>query len=393
MAQRLKVALIYSYNTNWVAGAYYILNLIHALKELDDKDKPQLIILSNTREEFNTIVQTGYPYLQFFHLQEKDFWASYSLPERMVNKLFRSIFKRNIFYREHTKKRFPLPVDVLFPATNHVYFAGVTNKLFWIPDFQEYFLPQFFSVDEITQRKNHQKRLVEEKAAIVFSSQNALSHFRQFYPSAKSPVFVLPFAVTHPNFRNISVESLKQKYNIHDPYFFCANQFWAHKNHMVILKAIKKIREKEKKDFVVAFSGKEFDHRNPEFFNTIKSYIAENSLENHVRLLGFMDRGDQLQLMNHSIAVIQPSLFEGWSTVVEDAKAMGKHVIVSNLDVHREQLPDNGTFFDPADENDLADKMLNAMKFPPAKINTDYKEAIRTFGDKFIQIVKALKPN
>ncbi len=40
------------------------------------------------------------------------------------------------------------------------------------------------------------------------------------------------------------------------------------------------------------------------------------------RFLGFIDRGEQLQLMKNSIAIVQPSLFEGWSTVVEDTKAM-----------------------------------------------------------------------
>ncbi len=38
------------------------------------------------------------------------------------------------------------------------------------------------------------------------------------------------------------------------------------------------------------------------------------------------------------MAVVQPSHFEGWSTLVEDAKTLGKPLFVSNLPVHREQL-------------------------------------------------------
>ena len=36
---------------------------------------------------------------------------------------------------------------------------------------------------------------------------------------------------------------------------------------------------------------------------------------------------DQLRLMKESLGVIQPSLFEGWSTVIEDAKALNKKSI------------------------------------------------------------------
>ncbi len=39
MAKRKRVGLVYSYNENWVAGSYYILNIIHALNTLEDKLK------------------------------------------------------------------------------------------------------------------------------------------------------------------------------------------------------------------------------------------------------------------------------------------------------------------------------------------------------------------
>ena len=54
MAKRLKIALIYSYNKDWVAGAYYIINLIQALNRQSDESKPELMILSHSQEEFQT---------------------------------------------------------------------------------------------------------------------------------------------------------------------------------------------------------------------------------------------------------------------------------------------------------------------------------------------------
>ena len=338
MAKRFKIALIYSYNKDWVAGAYYIINLIQALNRQSDESKPELIILSHSQEEFQTVKDTGYPYLKFQQLYEKDFWVSYTLPERIVNKTCRFLVGKNSIYREQTYKRLGIKLDLLFPASTHIYFSDVKNKLFWIPDFQEHFLPQFFSEDEINSRKAYQKSLADNSCPIIFSSNNALEHFKEIYPNSRSKTFVLQFAVTHPNYKSISTDTLFVKYNIDKPYFFCPNQVWAHKNHIAVLKAVKILKTEGTKDLLVVFSGKEVDYRNPAFFGELKNYITENGIEDCVRFLGFIDREDQLQLMNNSISVIQPSLFEGWSTVIEDAKSMGQYVIASNLEVHQEQL-------------------------------------------------------
>ena len=67
------------------------------------------------------------------------------------------------------------------------------------------------------------------------------------------------------------------------------------------------------------------------------------------RPLGVVPYRDMLGLMRHAVAVINPSLFEGWSTSVEEAKSMGKAVVLSDIPVHREQAPGRGLFFDPRD--------------------------------------------
>jgi hypothetical protein len=59
--------------------------------------------------------------------------------------------------------------------------------------------------------------------------------------------------------------------------------------------------------------------------------------------------------MRHSLAVIQPSLFEGWSTVVEDARCLGKKIILSDLLVQVEQNPQGSEFFERHSPQQLAD--------------------------------------
>ena len=61
-------------------------------------------------------------------------------------------------------------------------------------------------------------------------------------------------------------------------------------------------------------------------------------------MVGLVSYKDVFSLIKFSKAVINPSLFEGWSSTVEECKSVGKNMIISDLNVHKEQYP-NATFF------------------------------------------------
>jgi len=68
--------------------------------------------------------------------------------------------------------------------------------------------------------------------------------------------------------------------------------------------------------------------------------------------------------MKKSIAIIQPSLFEGWSTVVEDAKSLGKNIIVSDINVHIEQKDERTVVFPKLDYKELSKIMVDTLQSP-----------------------------
>ena len=164
------------------------------------------------------------------------------------------------------------------------------------------------------------------------------------------------------------------------------NQFWKHKNHIVILEAISRLKNSEI-DFQVVFTGSENDYRNKDYFQMLKNYVSENNLENWVKFLGFISREDQLCLMDNSLAIIQPSLFEGWSTVVEDAKSLSQFIILSDIEVHKEQIKDNSIFFNPKSSVDLSTIMRDILENGVNRKDIDYSSNILNFGKS---ILKAL---
>jgi glycosyltransferase involved in cell wall biosynthesis len=102
-------------------------------------------------------------------------------------------------------------------------------------------------------------------------------------------------------------------------------------------------------------TGQMSDYRNPEYINKLKNMMEQATIASHIKLLGFIDREEQIAVMKNAKYVIQPSLFEGWGTVVEDAKVLDKTVLLSDISIHREQKNDKCILFDPYSPEKLAE--------------------------------------
>jgi glycosyltransferase involved in cell wall biosynthesis len=378
MAKQIRVGIIYSYNENWIGGTYYIQNLISALNYLPENRKPEIVIFTKTQKEFEELKNsTAYKFLY-----RTDYLRKLSFLQKAINKISRIISKKNIF------SVFQIGIDVVFPAVYENKFNTNQNFLYWIPDFQEHYLPSFFSADELSSRKNSQMDIVKKAQYIVFSSICAKNDFNKFYPQNNLLQYVLPFAVMHPILDENNSVNIQAKYKIPHKYFICCNQFWKHKNHQVILQAVFELK---KKNIIIniVFTGKEYDYRNPAYTDDLKKKIDSFKIKDQIFFLGFISRVDQLMLMKNSIAIIQPSLFEGWSTVVEDAKAINKTIIASNIPVHYEQLNsyDLKYFFDPYSASELANNIMNAETNVAAMLDYDYKPLVKQFGESFYDII------
>lgn len=378
--RRRRVAILYTYNENWIGSTYYIQNLISALNKIPDQQKPDVVILAKYKEEFNKLEKiTGYPFLSYSKL---------TFFERVVNNFTPRFLWENFIGRRIWSRYRDL--DLLFPATHGISFASCKNKLFWVADFQEHYLPGFFSEEEVQRRKKLQAGIVKYGKNIVLSSQAARRDFNEIFPGNGLKQYVLPFAVTHPPLE-AGADSTKKKYNLPADYFICSNQFWKHKNHIVVLKAIAELK-KQGREVFVAFTGKMKDYRNPQYFDELTGIVKDLGIDDRISFLGFISREDQLLLMKNTIAVIQPSLFEGWSTVVEDAKSLKVKIIASDIDVHKEQLVTytGKFFFDPANVSQLAECMKNAVDTRDS-IVYDYQKDILTYGNAFSSIIDDIK--
>lgn len=177
-----------------------------------------------------------------------------------------------------------------------------------------------------------------------------------------------------------------KKYDIKDEFFYMPNQFWKHKNHMTVFKAVNELK-KDGIQICVVCTGHLADYRNKTYIDEIKNFIKINNLEKNIKLLGLVEYEDVFTLIKFSKAVINPSLFEGWSSTVEECKSVEKNMILSDLDVHKEQYP-NATFF----ERNSVESLKNILKnYKKENIDSNIESLeIRTkkFADTYVSICK-----
>ena len=305
------ISLIYQYNDKWIGGTYYILNIIRALNFLNEDQKPFLTIYYSQGSSLVDLENINYPKIEYV-----EFTLNWSFIKKAINKTGIELFNRQWFTKKLPAKR----VSNFYFKTFDIDSSNIDNYYFWIADLQDLCLPHFFSKNELRMRLKTYKQMIKKKEPIVFSSVSAGKDFDRFFPGNQNIKKILPFvSINNLDYKNLSFFDLKAKFKITGSYYIVSNQFWRHKNHLTVLKAFL-LFNKTNKGFQLLLTGKEYDHRDPNYTDELKEYIKANNLNEDVKFLGFIDRNEQLKLMSESIAIIQPSLFEGWSTVVEDAK-------------------------------------------------------------------------
>lgn len=332
----IKVGFIGSVSKEWMGGLNYFKNLLFAINSIEEKELEVFVFVGKKID-----IKTKRMFQEYATVIEDSMFDRKSI-KWFLSKIEQKIFKTNILLENILKKH---SIQIL----SH---AAITNlktikTINWIPDFQHIHLPQMFSEKEIQNRNNNFLKLIRDSDLIVFSSFDALKDMKKFAPNYEDKARVLQF-VSQPNSRYFELDEhdkslLLQKYEIKDDFFYIPNQFWKHKNHMMIFEAINELK-KDGVEINIVCTGYLGDYRNKTYIDDIRRIVKLNNLEDNIKLLGLVDYEDVFALIKFSKAVINPSLFEGWSSTVEECKSVGKNMILSDLDVHKEQYP-NAVFF------------------------------------------------
>jgi glycosyltransferase involved in cell wall biosynthesis len=231
----------------------------------------------------------------------------------------------------------------------------------WLPDLQHRHMPEMFTKANWWRRDLGFQAQVRSGRTLMVSSETARDDLERFYPLAKDRVHVTRFAIDLdiPAYIGRGPE-MRQIYGLPERFFFLPNQFWRHKNHTTLVAALAQLKAADQLAALppIILSGLPKDLRNPTHFDDLMASARTAGVESHFRYLGLIPYDHVLSLAATCDTLINPSHFEGWSTPIEEAKAFGAPLLLSDIAIHREQAP-QARFFDPKSTSAAAEALLD----------------------------------
>lgn len=254
--------------------------------------------------------------------------------------------------REETLKR--LGIDCVFSVTLEHRTDLSAPLLVWIYDLQHHHMPEFLEADQRAQRDQIIAKEAGRAERLIVQSKSVGDDLNAFVPEHRNKVRVLPWVSNVPaRVYEMDPTAVLRRYNLPEKFIYLPNQFWKHKNHLLVIHALESLQQRNIYPVVVS-TGSIWDHRNPEYIGELMRELARTRLHTQFIMLGSVPRDDVFALMRQAISVLNPSLFEGYGLSASEATSLGKRTLLADLPSLREQNPPDAVYFNPNDKRELA---------------------------------------
>lgn len=379
----MRVAFNLIDSARWTGGYNYLFNLFRAIQHYEAEHITPILFCGEDADENDVR-----PFLEAGSIEVVR--SCIFNAHRKSSNIFRALLlgvdsDALQLFRQHK-------IDVAFENATFYGRRFPIPAVAWLPDFQHRHLRDQFGFRAYWRRELGFRAQVSSGRMIMLSSEDARKDCEHFYRRAIGHTAVVRFATSIPaDLIEASPEKAMREYQLPPPFFYLPNQFWKHKNHMVVIEALGLLKQ-QGFDAVVAVSGNPLDPRHPGFVGQLNSRIESLGLRDNFRILGLVPRGHVISLLRTCAALINPSFFEGWSSTVEEARVLGVPMLLSDIAVHREQMENAATYFHADDAEGLAAKLREiALASPPLTLarepHAQSNEKVRRFARDFVVVV------
>jgi len=215
---------------------------------------------------------------------------------------------------------------------------------------------------EFEKREKNYRLILARALAVLVDSEFTKVNITGRFGIQEDRVYITPFRAAVKtreklNYKSVCQIDIKKKYNLNFPYIFYPAQFWAHKNHIYILKGLIDL----KKDFEIQV-GAIFSGADRGNLNFIKEFVAKEGLEDRVRFIGFVSNDEIVKLYSQSIALVMPTYFGPTNLPPVEAFEIGVPVLYSDKQGLRDQVGDAALLMDLKDSKTMATHLKNLIQ-------------------------------
>ena len=192
--------------------------------------------------------------------------------------------------------------------------------------------------------------VLQQARHIICNSEATARDIVEFYdiPSTKISPIPLAYDITHFYPRT---ELSIANFDLTRPYFLYLGRQDPYKNLATLIAAFAKIRDSVDCDLYLAGA------RDPRFTPRLEKQIKELNLRDCVKFLDYISYQDLPILLSRAVALVFPTLWEGFGLPVLEAMACGTPVITSNLASLPEVTGDAAVLIDPYKTVEVAQAM------------------------------------
>lgn len=231
--------------------------------------------------------------------------------------------------------------------------------------------------------------LCQQASYILVGTETLKKEVATFYGVQESKIRINPLFVPEiTSVKSYANTSKIQRGNLSSKFIFYPSRLLPHKNHVVIILALKYLKEEYKLEVPCYFVGS--DKGNGKF---ISERIVEHGLKEQVKYLGEVSFEDLSYLYKNAMALVY-STFNGPDNLPPlEAFSLGCPVIASRVSGAHEQLGDNALLFECTDYKQLALHIYNVYQdenLRASLIEKGLKRAAQWKADDYVKEVIAI---
>lgn len=225
-------------------------------------------------------------------------------------------------------------------------------------------------------------RYSQSRASLILADSQATAHdLTQFYGTSPDKIHVVyPGVDAKPLLDSMQdIQTIRTKYGLPERYFVFIGTLQPRKNIPRIIQAFTRWQQQQNdsETALVLAGGKGW------LFD--ETWLANTE---NVILTGYIDEADKSTLLNGAIALVFPTLYEGFGFPVIEAMHCGTPVITSTTSSLPELVGDAGIQVDPEDVNAIADAMAQLSQHEAVRqemIQAGYTQAKQFTWDNAAQ--------